>query len=1398
MSRAVIITTHPQDFRSAADCLRDRREEEHPEGTIYELGFFDIKESVHWEVFICEASETNASVALETERAIAHFKPKVIFLIAAATGIKDVNPGDVVVASKIYGYESGKIDDRVRARPNAPEPAYKLQQRARSIQRNGDWINRVNNSTLTPHPSASLAPIASGEKEITDDRSPLLEFLSKHYNDAIAIDRVGLGFLNANQANQDVLALTIHGITHQIDRPEANTIESRAIAMQYASAFAFEVLAKLGTATVTPRYDGIVVRETTEQFLVANVREVIADEFSNNQQYLTDQWHKRIEYGRNLLNSRKFNEAIEYLEELKQEIWDSAADSHKYRILTYIGLARLGSEEISNGAARLIEALQYKPNDDMALARTAQAYELQQDFIRAKEYIQKALAKNPANELAYSIQVNIAPLEDSIDSILESIPIAYHQAVDVLIALGEASFKRGLWEREIEYWQSALDIDSGSSLDGVRVRLGFALLKPIADRYSMIAMGQISESQKTNLQKAVSLFDEVLGNRNLNPSELIGAKFAALENRAGSLRLLGRWEESIRDTEILLEKEPNNPILIRQRAMLAYSQGKEADAVNYLSKILDCPQTPEASLLAADSLIALKRLPEAIEILDKFLQTDSPEDLKKDAQRLKFEILLQNKDRQQAESILNNAIDKDPENFHTIIMQIQWYVNSENKDNIRYLIDRAKIAIEDRGSIGHKANLAQILYRLNYYQDAAELYEDFVDPTLNTELSQKLLWCYYQSGNYKKAIELSEGLLKTSNPSEETVNIAADIYHKIIGNLGSARKIHEDYLIKSPVNWMTRLRLATIDYAEGKYEQMDLFLDSCPRIQDLNWFNNSGHNCQQLARLCKTRNKIDKYLETVYEIRHHFHDNERVHGYYIQAYLELMKSRSVEQFEVVRDECGVLIQKSSGDRQWYIVEDREDAVFDRHELNSSQSLYQKLIGNEVGSEIILTEDCFGKNSLQIIAIADKYCAACNLSNLTVESSSDDNFRKFQVPSEKGESFDLWIRNLIDSVGERKNRIESIKSLYTSGKLPIGSVAQLFHCDLLKTWGTLSSEGDSPFIHAWSDRNENFEAALINLRQGGIVIIDPIALFTIHFLEVADCVASNVEKIGIAQATIHLLQESIEELQGWESHGFLTLGAENGFGVTQEVTPEAVTAYRAKLEQMLSWVRDKCIVLPCYKALDIDLDRGKELNQVFNVAMLDTMLIATEPGRILYSDDQFLRWYGRAEYGTKGVWTQVVLNYCLLERSVNESRYYQTVLGLMSKGYSYTVVDAKTLLEAVKISKLQVQPIYTDALNALMNHNQLIDPEQQFTIAMSVIVDFIYQLYSKNIIQTDRVIDPRDALILELLKIFMQSYRPLVFIPIFKRAIDRKFNLMPLEAVKIIKLVEVWYQNTIAF
>lgn len=280
--------------------------------------------------------------------------------------------------------------------------------------------------------------------------------------------------------------------------------------------------------------------------------------------------------------------------------------------------------------------------------------------------------------------------------------------------------------------------------------------------------------------------------------------------------------------------------------------------------------------------------------------------------------------------------------------------------------------------------------------------------------------------------------------------------------------------------------------------------------------------------------------------------------------------------------------------------------------------------------------------------------------------------------------------------------------------------------------------------------------------------------------------------SLAQSTLNLLQGLIEETKGWEAQGFSTFGAEDGYGVMQEIPPEVVDAERNKLEQILNWVRDNCLILPCNKALDISQDKRTELNQLFGLALVDTMLVTCEPGRILYSDDQWLRWYAWVEFGVQGVWTQVVLNYCLLEKSVNETLYRKATLGLILRGYNYTIIDAKTLLEAVKLSDWQVRPIYTAALTALTT---FVEPEKQFEPILSIIADFIYQLYLEINI---KIIDPRDELILESLRILSKTYKPIILIKKFKFAIQYRFSLMPLEAEKIITLVNLWCKDTIMY
>jgi nucleoside phosphorylase len=248
----VVLTALPIEYSAVRSHLSEFREIVH-KGTIYEQGEF-LAEKVSWEVGIAQIGAGNAGAAASTERALDYFQPDFIFLVGVAGGVKDVAIGDVVVATKVYGYESGKVGESgLLARPEIGQSSHRLVQRAQAEALKEHWKQRILHSLpgSSPSPRAFVGPIAAGEKVLASRKSTLMAFLHTTYNDTLAVEMEGIGFLQAVWRNEGVQAVVVRGISDLLTKKQQSDAQgSQNLASWHASAFAFTMLASLNGSQV--------------------------------------------------------------------------------------------------------------------------------------------------------------------------------------------------------------------------------------------------------------------------------------------------------------------------------------------------------------------------------------------------------------------------------------------------------------------------------------------------------------------------------------------------------------------------------------------------------------------------------------------------------------------------------------------------------------------------------------------------------------------------------------------------------------------------------------------------------------------------------------------------------------------------------------------------------------------------------------------------------------------------------------------------------------------------------------------------------------------------------------------------------------------------------------------
>jgi nucleoside phosphorylase len=240
----VIFTPMNLEYKAVRAHLQDSRQIWHPAGTAADIGTVS---GLPWPVAIVLTGEGNAETGVLAERVSTWLRPRALLVVGVAGGLKDdIGLGDIVVATWVYGYHSGKESrSGFQARPRAWRSHHRLEQAARLAEVKGTWAE-----SGQPQPTVHFKPIAAGDVVLNSKASPLARQLQQTCNDAAAIEMESAGAASAAHLSDSLPVLTVRGISDKADGRKhlSDAAGLQPIAAAHAAAFTMAILRELSAA----------------------------------------------------------------------------------------------------------------------------------------------------------------------------------------------------------------------------------------------------------------------------------------------------------------------------------------------------------------------------------------------------------------------------------------------------------------------------------------------------------------------------------------------------------------------------------------------------------------------------------------------------------------------------------------------------------------------------------------------------------------------------------------------------------------------------------------------------------------------------------------------------------------------------------------------------------------------------------------------------------------------------------------------------------------------------------------------------------------------------------------------------------------------------------------------
>lgn len=512
-----------------------------------------------------------------------------------------------------------------------------------------------------------------------------------------------------------------------------------------------------------------------------------------------------------------------------------------------------------------------------------------------------------------------------------------------------------------------------------------------------------------------------------------------------------------------------------------------------------------------------------------------------------------------------------------------------------------------------------------------------------------------------------------------------------------------------------------------------------------------------------------EYLEDAYAARRYGINDASIHLGYFGLFMSKEDEPSTP--ETVEPGYAVQLRRDSREEWWLILEEDEERLSD-YDLRPGDDLAVAVLGHSRGDEVPLQEGV-GELSVVVVDIQTKHVRAWQetVSQFPERFPGNTDITSVAVPPDD-------MTNIFKVVDERDRFTRELQRLYRDDQVPFAFLCAYLGRPAPEVWQACTT-GAGLRIRFGVGAEAETDRARSALCESDDIVLDMLALLTIHELVLVEHLRRRFGRISVPQAVLDELRQLVYETTlPRRPQGNMGKNLDGSYSWVELSDDE--WAEQAGFARSLLDLAESFKAMPSYPVLDAEPDTL----EVFADALGDTGVAAIFAGGedpcgrpLLVSDDLGLATLASV-FGAKALNTQAVLLELRRSGELTDEHYSAFVARLAQLHYRFVRVEAADIHRLLEANGY----VTDDASRALIA--TLEGPECSLESAVRVVSTLIAAIGLRH--------PPNEPLIIPALLATLHRGREMTTALWECRAeVDRRLRSAPPVHARVLSLVDQW-------